>query len=50
MITKTQFLTIKELIKTYTDSLTKQERENIDKLRTETERHQALLDEEDIEL
>ena len=44
MLTETEFLTIKQLIKNYNDSLTKQERENIEKNRKETEKHQALLD------
>jgi hypothetical protein len=44
MITPTEFKTVRELIENYKASLTKQDKENIQKLRMEAERHQALQD------
>ena len=44
MITPTEFKTVRELIENYKSTLTKQDKENIQKLRQEAERSQALQD------
>ena len=44
---QTEFLTAKQLIENYNNSLSRQERENIERIRKETEKHVALLFDED---